>query len=136
MSGYPPVVVVEEPPKCPVAPQALNAAWRAELLAPPPPAPPAGGVPVWLVDVPVGKWAGAVTPCFFRQDASAVRLAAETPVAEDAAGVDVVVEVVDELLPHAAMARVAVSAASTGMSRRARGGLFLMGIMWILSWWC
>jgi hypothetical protein len=51
-------------------------------------------------------------------------LALVPPVAEADAVVEVVLEVVlVELLPHAASARVAVSAATVGMSARARRGV-------------
>jgi hypothetical protein len=111
------VVGAAPPPSRPDTPQALNAACRVELLAPPPPKPPAGGVPVGFVPVPLGRCAGKVTPCFFRQDTSAVRVALEPP-AE--AVVEVVVDVVEELLPHAAMATVVASAAITIIRRSVR----------------
>jgi hypothetical protein len=63
-------------------------------------------------------------PWFFKHCTSAARLALEPPV-EAAAGVEVVLELLDELLPHAASARVAVIAASAGISRRARPGVLL-----------
>jgi hypothetical protein len=88
------------PPGAPVpnfAPQTLSVVWSFELppppgkpppapgapppegappLPPPGKAPPEGGVPVPGVPVPVPRPpnpAGSVTPCFFRQAASAVR---------------------------------------------------------------
>jgi hypothetical protein len=103
----------------------LNAAWRAELLAPPaPPAPPApaapaGGGPAGLVDVPpLPAPGGGVRPCFFRHCSNEVRLALEPPVEEADAEVEVVLELLVELLPHAASARAAMTAASAGISRR------------------
>jgi hypothetical protein len=51
-------------------------------------------------------------PCFFRHATSAARLAVEPPVGE----ADADVEVVLELLPHAASARLAVIAASASIS--------------------
>jgi hypothetical protein len=122
-------VVEEPPPKCPVAPQALNAAWRAELFAPPPPLPPAGGVPVWFVDVPPGTWAGGVIPCFFRQATSVARLAVEPLVVEADADFEVVLELVVELLPQAASASAATIAASRRINVRVRLRVFLGELM-------
>jgi hypothetical protein len=50
---------------------------------------------------------------------SAVRLALEPPVEADA-DVEVLLELLDELLPQAASARLAVIAASAGISRSVR----------------
>jgi hypothetical protein len=70
-------------------------------------------------------------PCFFRQATSATRVALEAPVEEADADVEVVLELLDELLPHAASARAAVIAASAGVSRRDRrrafGAEFMLG---------
>jgi hypothetical protein len=63
-------------------------------------------------------------PWFFKHCTNAARLALEPPVEADA-GVEVVLELLDELLPHAASARVAVIAASAGISRRARPRVLL-----------
>ena len=76
---------------------------------------------------PLVRRDGGLTPCFFRHWISAVRLALEGPVDADA---EVVVELVDELLlPHAAIARLAVTAPSAGISRRARRRELLEGFM-------
>jgi hypothetical protein len=57
------------------------------------------------------------------------------PLVEDA-DVEVVLELLVELLPHAASATVAVIAASAGISRRARGGVLVGEFTIVLSWWC
>jgi hypothetical protein len=114
----------------------LNAAWRAALLAPPAPAPPAEGGRVGAVpEPPPPPRAGGVMPWLFKHCTNAVRLALEPP-AEADADVDVVPELLAALLPHAAIARLAVTAPSTGITRSARRR-FLMGeFMLVLSWWC
>jgi hypothetical protein len=61
-------------------------------------------------------------PWFFKHCTKAVRL-----LVEDADGD---AELVLELLPHAASARVAVIPASAGISRRARRGVLLGELMW------
>jgi hypothetical protein len=71
-------------------------------------------------------------PCFFKHVTSAVRLAVEPPVAD--ADVEVVPELLVEL-PHAASARLAVIAASAGVSRSARRRVVLGDFMCVLSWW-
>lgn len=100
----------------------MNAACRAELLAPAAAPEPAGGRPLGEPEVvpPLPARAGRVTPWVFRHCVSAVRLAA---LAVEAVVVDVLVV---ELLPHAARAMLAVSAASTGVIRRARR----VGLLW------
>jgi hypothetical protein len=133
-SPYYPVVLVvdEERPKCwPLAPHALNAAWRAELLVPPAPVAPAGGGPVWVRPLPAP--CGIVTPCCFRHFANAVRLAVVVALADAAVVVDVVV--VLELLPQAAIATLVASAARQSITRRPRWGLVLPGLICdVLSW--
>jgi hypothetical protein len=71
-------------------------------------------------------------PCFFKHAASAVRVAVEPPLeAEDGE-----VEVVLELLPQAAIARLATIAASASMiSRSARRRLLRVDLTVVLSWW-
>jgi hypothetical protein len=83
-----------------------------------------------VVDVPppLARRAGGVTPCFFKHWINAVRLAPEAPVGAEA-DAEVVVELLDELLPHAASARLAVTAPSAGISRRARRRELLEGFM-------
>jgi len=113
MSYHELVVVVDAPGKCPVAPQALKAAWSVGLPAAPPP----GGVPVGRVPVPLpGTWDGGVTPCFLRQASSDVRVALEPLPAED--DVDVVFVLLLELLPQAAIARLAKTTAASKSIRR------------------
>jgi hypothetical protein len=74
-----------------------------------------------VVEVPPPpKPAGGVTPCCFKHCTSVVRLALDPAVA--AAEVEVVPEPLEELLPHAARARLAVTVASTGITRSARRG--------------
>jgi hypothetical protein len=69
-------------------------------------------------------------PCFFRHATSAVRLAVEElPMEEADADVEVVLELLDEVLPHAASARLAVIAASVGISRSARRRVLLVGFI-------
>lgn len=123
------VVVGAAPPKCRVAPHALNAARRAGLPAAAPP--PAGGVPVGRVPVPLpGIWPGGVMPCFFRQFSSAVRLVV-APLVEAADDVvDVVFELLLELLPQAAIARLVTTAASNSISRNARRCLVAVDFTW------
>ena len=118
---YDELVVFAEPPvKCPVAPQALKAAWSVGLPVAPPPVAPAGGVPAGRFPVPLPRtWDGGVTPCFFKHSSSAVRVALEAVTAV----VDVDAEVVLVLLlelPQAAIARLATIAASSNMSRNVR----------------
>jgi len=72
-------------------------------------------------------------PCFFKHVTSAVRLAVE-PLVDDA-DVEVVPELLVELLPHAASARLAVIAASAGVSRSARRRVVFGDFMCVLSWW-
>jgi hypothetical protein len=97
----------------------LNAAWRVGLLLPEP-AP--GGGPDWVPDgLLPGGCAGIVTPCSCRHFANAARLALELPLADAAAGLLVVdLALVLALLPQAASTRLAVSAARTTSTRRAR----------------
>lgn len=64
-------------------------------------------------------------PWFFKHCTNAVRLALEPPVAGADADVAVVLELLVEPLPHAASARLAVSAASAGISRSARRGVLV-----------
>jgi hypothetical protein len=64
-------------------------------------------------------------PWFFRHATSAVRVAVEPPVEE----ADAEAELVLELLPHAASARLAVIAASAGISRVARRRVLLVGFI-------
>jgi hypothetical protein len=66
-------------------------------------------------------------PCFFRQATSAVRLPLEPPVEAD---VEVVLELLDALLPQAASAMLAMIAASAGISRSDRRRGVLDGVMW------
>jgi hypothetical protein len=115
------VVVVEAPGKCPVAPQALKAAWSVGLPAPPLLVAPAGGVPAGRVPVPLpGTWDGGVTPCFFRHSSSAVRVALEVPPAVVDVDVDAALVLLLEL-PQAAIARLAnTTAASKSIRRKAR----------------
>lgn len=129
--AYPVVVlgVVDEPGRCcPLAPHALNAAWRAELPAPPaapaPPAPPGGG-PVRVPPLP--KPGGGVRPWAFRHCVNAVRLPLAAPL-EDAEP-EAVLELLDELLPQAASTRLAVIAASAGITRSARRRVLLEEFM-------
>jgi hypothetical protein len=63
-----------------------------------------------------------------------VRFALE-PLVEEA-DVEVVPELLVELLPHAASARLAVIAASAGISRIARRRVLLGDFMLVLSCWC
>jgi hypothetical protein len=85
---------------------------------------------VRVADVPpVGTCAGGVIPCFFRHATSAVRVALEPPVEADAE-VEVVLVLLDELLPQAASARLAVIAPSAGISRSARRRVLCGGLMW------
>ena len=73
-------------------------------------------------------------PWFFRHCTNAVRLALVAPLLEDAE-VEVVPELLEELEPHAASARLAVAAASTGISRSARRRVLLGDVhVSILSW--
>jgi hypothetical protein len=75
-------------------------------------------------------------PCFFRHAMSPVRLALEAPLEEADADVEVVLELLDELLPHAASASAAVIAASAGTSRGARRrallGEFMLGPLMVV----
>jgi hypothetical protein len=75
-----------------------------------------------------------VKPWFFKHCTKAVRLALEPPL-EDAE-VELVPELLVELLPHAASARLAVIAASASSSRVARRRVLLGDFMLVLSsWW-
>jgi hypothetical protein len=76
---------------------------------------------------------GGVNPCCCRHFTNAVRVALVAPLAEEA-DVEVVPELLEELLPHAASASVAVIAASAGVSRRARRRFLLGEFMCVLSW--
>jgi hypothetical protein len=49
--------------------------------------------------------------------------------------VEVVPELLVELEPHAASARLAVIAASAGVSRSARRRVLVWDFMCVLSWW-
>ena len=95
----------------PVAPQALNAAWRAGFCANPPP--PAGGVPECVPGLaPFAAPGGGVTPCCWRHLVKAARLPLE-------ADVEVVV-LLEALEPHAAISPVEATAAMPSARRRAR----------------
>ena len=76
---------------------------------------------------------GGVMPCFFKHVTSAVRLADE-PLVDDA-DVEVVPELLVELLPQAASARLVTIAASAGVSRSARRRVLLGDFTCVLSWW-
>lgn len=109
----------------------MNAAWRVGFPLPKP-APPAGGVPEWVVGVPPpAAPAGSVTPCCCRHFTNAVRLVLVLPLADAAAVVDVDVWVVEllELLPHAAITRLVVTAARPRVARRARRWVVLRMVM-------
>jgi hypothetical protein len=69
-------------------------------------------------------------PCFFKHASSAVRVAVEPPLA----AADVDVEVVLELVPQAAIARLAMIAASASMRRSARRRLLSVDLMVVLFW--
>jgi hypothetical protein len=71
-------------------------------------------------------------PCCFRHCTNAVRFALEPPV-EDAE-VEVAAELLEELEPHAASARLTAVAASTGITRSARRRVLVGDFMWVLSW--
>jgi hypothetical protein len=123
---YPVVVVVDEGrPKCwPLAPHALNAAWRVALLVAPAPVAAVGGGSVWVRPLPAP--CGIVTPCCFRHFANAVRLAVVVALADAAEVVDMVVV---ELLPQAAITTLVASAVRPSITRRARRGGVLPGLI-------
>jgi hypothetical protein len=134
----------DEPPGPPGAPHALNAAWCEAPPAPPAPPPPApaGGPPAGRVPLP-GAWAGGVMPCFFRHSSKAVRVALEPVVEVADAPVEVValvvVAVVVELLPQAAITTAATTARSRSSIVRPRLlSLDFIGVlsMRVISCWC
>jgi hypothetical protein len=71
---------------------------------------------------PLAGRAGGVTPWFLRHCTNDVRWELELAVEADADFAEEF-ELLAALLPHAARARVAVVAASAGISRRRRGGI-------------
>jgi hypothetical protein len=77
--------------------------------------------------------AGGVKPWLFKHCWNAVRVVLVAPLLD--ADVEVVPELLEELLPHAASARLAVIAASAGISRSARRGVLVGAFMCVLSWW-
>jgi hypothetical protein len=103
-------------------------------------APPAGGVLVWVVDVPLAAGCdGMVKPCCSRHFWNAVRSVVLLPWAEAAAEEDVVVLLVVVLLPvlppQAAIATLVASTATPSIARCARRGLGLgRFISGVLSW--
>jgi hypothetical protein len=70
-------------------------------------------------------------PCFFKHDSSAVRLVLEPlAAATEEDDVEVVFELLLELVPQAAIAKLArTTAASKNMSREARRCLLVMNFM-------
>ena len=100
-------------------------------MAPPAPGAPPGGGPVRVPPFPAP--AGGVKPWLFKHCWNAVRVALVAPLLEDA-DVEVVPELLEELEPHAASARLAVTAASAGISRSARRGVLVEDFMCVLSW--
>jgi hypothetical protein len=54
----------------------------------------------------------------------------------DGADAAVVLELLEALLPQAASARLALTAASAGKSRRIRRRVLIGEFMWVLSGWC
>jgi len=74
-------------------------------------------------------------PCCFKHSTRAVRVAVEPPLEEADVDVEVVLELLVELLPQAAIARLATIAASASISRSGRRWLLAVDLMVVLSWW-
>jgi hypothetical protein len=72
-------------------------------------------------------------PCFFKHSRSAVRVAVEPPLEEADVEVEVVPGLLVELVPQAAIARLATIAASASMSRSARRRWLPVDLMVVLS---
>lgn len=85
---------------------------------------------MWVPPLPAPG--GGAMPWLFRHWINAVRLV--LPRAEDAEAAPVAeLVVLVELPPHAASARLAAAAASTGIRRRARRWVLWGDFVWILS---
>ena len=74
-------------------------------------------------------------PCCFKHASNAVRVAVEPPLEEADVDVEVVPGLLVELLPQAAIARLATIAASASKSASARRRRLTGDLMMVLSWW-